>query len=142
MRYVGQSYTLAVPLDADAPDPERLRARFAEAHVQTFGHADAGSDSETVNIRLVSLGRVDRPPLSFRTEARGDSVIETRPVWFDGAWHDCPVHDRARMASGATLEGPAIIEEDGGTAVVPPGWRVTVHESGALICRNPRTERP
>ena len=142
MRYVGQSYALAVPLDADAPRPERLRARFAEAHAQTFGHADSGSDSEIVNIRLVSLGQVKRPPLAFHTEAYGDPVIESRPVWFDGAWRDCPVHDRDRLAAGAVLDGPAIIEEAGGTAVIPPGWRVTVHASGALICRNPHTESP
>jgi len=41
------------------------------------------------------------------------------------------------IAARLTLEGPAIIEEPGGTSVVPPGWTVTVHASGALDCRNP-----
>ena len=28
----------------------------------------------------------------------------------------------------------AIVEEAGGTSVVPPGWSVEVHPSGALVC--------
>jgi N-methylhydantoinase A len=139
MRYAGQSYTLAVPLDPDAPDPEALRQAYADRHTQTFGHADMNNDCEIVNIRLVSLGIVDKPVLAFTSEADGNSVLETRPVWFGSNWTDCPVHDRARMKPGTVLEGPAIIEESGGTSVVPPGWKVTVLESGALDCRNPIT---
>lgn len=140
MRYAGQSYTLAVPVDGDAPDPEALRLAFADRHTQTFGHADMNNDCEIVNIRLVSLGIVDKPVLGFQSDADGDSVLETRPVWFGSDWTDCPIHDRARMKSGSTIEGPAIIEEAGGTSVVPPGWKITVHPSGALICRNPLTD--
>ncbi|MBT5049852.1 MAG: hydantoinase/oxoprolinase family protein [Rhodospirillaceae bacterium] len=139
MRYAGQSYTLAVPVDGDAPDPEALRLAFAERHTQTFGHADMNNDCEIVNVRLVSLGIVDKPTLGFASDADGSSVLETRPVWFGSDWTDCPIHDRARMMAGGTLEGPAIIEEAGGTSVVPPGWKITVLESGALDCRNPVT---
>jgi N-methylhydantoinase A len=138
-RYAGQSYTLAVPVDGDAPDPEALRLAFAERHTQTFGHADMNNDCEIVNVRLVSLGIVDKPTLGFASDADGSSVLETRPVWFGSDWTDCPIHDRARMMAGGTLEGPAIIEEAGGTSVVPPGWKITVLESGALDCRNPVT---
>lgn len=137
MRYAGQSYTLAVPLDADAPDPEALRRAFAERHTQTFGHADMNNDCEIVNIRLVSLGIVDKPTLAFTSDADGNSVLETRQVWFGTGWTDCPIHDRSRLVPGSTLEGPAIIEEAGGTSVVPPGWKITVLPSGVLDCRNP-----
>ncbi len=137
MRYAGQSYALAVPLDADAPDREALRAGFSDRHAQTFGHADPNNDCEIVNIRLVSRGIVDKPTLAFQQEAEGEPVIETRRVWFGGKWTDCPVYDRARLKAGATITGPAIVEEAGGTSVVPPHWKITVHESGALLCRNP-----
>ena len=134
MRYVGQSYTLAVPCDPDTVELTDLRAAFGARHEQTFGHDDTASDAEIVNIRLVSRGLADKPTLAFGPEREGDPLIERRPVWFEDGWVDCPVHDRAAMRAGYALEGPAIVEEAGGTSVVPPRWRVTVHESGSLDC--------
>ncbi len=140
MRYVGQSFTLSVSLDPEAPDVERLRSGFSARHEETFGHSDPNSDVEIVNIRLVSHGVVDKPSLNFLREETGDPVVEVRQVWFDDSWFECPVLDRRRMPAGAWFEGPAIVEEAGGTSVVPPGWQITVHGSGALICRNPKAD--
>lgn len=137
MRYVGQSFTLPVACDPEAGGWEGLRAAFGALHARTFGHDDADSDAEIVNVRLVSRGVVDQPRLSFAPERSGDPVVERRRVWFAGGWRDCPVYDRARLAADAAFEGPAIVEEEGGTSVVPPGWEVRVHASGALDCRLP-----
>ncbi len=97
------------------------------------------NECEIVTIRLVSLGIVDKPTLVFTSDIAADSdpILETRPVWFGTGWADCPIYDRAKMPSGLTITGPAIIEESGGTSVVPPDWKVTVHDSGTLICQNP-----
>ena len=135
MRYVGQSYTLGVPCDPATVALANLRAAFGARHERTFGHDDTASDAEIVNIRLVSRGLADKPALSFSPEREGDPLIERRPVWFGDGWVDCPVYDRAAMPAGYALEGPAIVEEAGGTSVVPPGWQVAVHESGSLDCR-------
>ncbi|MCY4550046.1 MAG: hydantoinase/oxoprolinase family protein [Defluviicoccus sp.] len=137
MRYVGQSYTLAVPCDPETVSLAELRAAFGASHARTFGHDDTASDAEIVNIRLVSRGLADRPALAFGPERAGDPLIERRPVWFGDGWVDCPVYDRAAMPAGHVLEGPAIVEEAGGTSVIPPRWRVAVHDSGSLDCRLP-----
>ena len=50
---------------------------------------------------------------------------------------NCPVYDRNLMETDFSLVGPAIIEEDGGTSVIPPGWKVVVSVSGSFDCRNP-----
>ena len=140
MRYVGQSYTLSVACDPATATWQDVRKAFGARHAQTFGHDDTESDVEIVNIRLVSRGLIDKPGLAFRPERSGDPIIERRPVWFGGAQVDCLIYDRAAMPAGFTLEGPAIIEEAGGTSVVPPRWQVTVHGSGALDCRLPADE--
>ena len=88
-----------------------------------------------MNIRLFSLGLIDKPALNFATEVSGDPVIEKRQVWFGDDWTDCPIMDRTKMAVEQGYQGPMIIEEAGGTSVVPPGWSVTVHPSGSLDCR-------
>jgi N-methylhydantoinase A len=31
------------------------------------------------------------------------------------------------------IDGPAIVEEPHSTLLLPPGWRLTAHSSGALI---------
>jgi N-methylhydantoinase A len=135
MRYIGQSYTLSVPCDPQTATWDGLRKAFGDRHAQTFGYADASNDAEIVNVRLVSLGIVDKPALAFAPEAEGDPLIEERPVWFGDGWVDCPVLDRAKMPEGYAFTGPAIVEEAGGTSVVPPGWTVTVLPSGTLDCR-------
>ncbi len=135
MRYVGQSFTLSIPCDPETATWDALREAFHGRHEQTFGRADRHSDVELVNIRLFSLGLIDKPELAFPPVEGGDPVIEMRQVWFNGGWTDCPIIDRTKMAAGETFTGPMIIEEAGGTSVVPPGWKITVHASGSLDCR-------
>ena len=137
MRYVGQSYTLGVSLDENATSWDSVRDAFARRHTETFGHADANNDAEIVNIRLVSLGVVGKPTLAFNGGDGIDVIVEERKVWFGDDWTDCPIYNRDRMETGFSFVGPGIIEEAGGTSIVPPGWRVTVLEAGSLDCANP-----
>ena len=133
VRYVGQSFTLPIPWNPLDGDFVPLRAAFDARHEETFGYADPGNDVEIVNVRLVSVGEVDKPALDFTPSGTGEPVIERRPVWF-GKWRETPVFDRERLATGSRVEGPAIVEEAGGTTVAPPGWTIEVHPSGALMC--------
>ena len=133
VRYVGQSFTLPVRWDPEDPDWAPLRAAFDARHEETFGYADPANDVEIVNVRLVSIGEVDKPALDLAPRGAGDPLIERRPVWF-GGWRETPVLDRERLAAGSRIEGPAIVEEAGGTTVAPPGWTVEVDPSGALRC--------
>ena len=133
VRYVGQSFTLPIRWDPADADWTPLRTAFDARHEETFGYADAANDIEIVNVRLVSIGEVDKPAVDFAPAGSGDPVIERRPVWF-GEWCETPVVDRERLAAGWRTEGPAIVEEAGGTTVAPPGWTVEVGPSGALMC--------
>ncbi len=135
MRYAGQSFTLAIPWVPGEADFGPLRGAFDVRHEETFGYADIENDAEIVNVRLVSFGLVDKPAVDFRSEALGDPDAETRPVWF-GGWVDTAIYDRTRMPVGFTCAGPAIIEEAGGTSIVPPDWEIEVHGSGSLLCRH------
>ena len=134
MRYAGQSFTLSIPWNEGDDSFTPLRQAFDDRHAETFGFADKDNEAEIVNLRLVSIGRVDKPEVSFTPEAGGEVLLERRPVWFGNNWCDCPVYDRAAMPKDFALEGPAIIEEAGGTTVVPPGWQISMHISGALDC--------
>ena len=133
VRYVGQSFTLPILWDPADADWAPLRAAFDARHEETFGYADPANDIEIVNVRLVSIGEVDKPAVDFAPAGGGDPVIERRTVWF-GDWIETPIIDRERLGAGWRIEGPAIVEEAGGTTVAPPGWTVEVDANGALMC--------
>jgi 5-oxoprolinase (ATP-hydrolysing) len=50
-----------------------------------------------------------------------------------GSWHDAPVHRTEELASGATVDGPALLIEPHQTIVVEPGWRAEVRPSRCLV---------
>lgn len=132
MRYAGQSFTLAIPWSPGAPGFAPVRAAFDARHEETFGYADRSNEAEIVNIRLVSVGMVDKPKLEFRSDARIPSGGQRRKVWF-GGWQDTAIFHRSDLPAGFAFIGPAIVEEEGGTTIVPPGWTVRTDDSGALI---------
>ncbi len=133
MRYRGQSFTLQIAYEP-ASDWSAVREAFDRRHEETFGYAARDTDVEIVNVRLVSLGLVDKPQLRFTHEPAGEPRSGKRPVWFDG-WIDSGLYSRERMPAGYTFSGPAVVTEAGGTSVVPPGWDVRVHESGSMVCK-------
>ena len=133
VRHVGQSFTLPIRWNPDDADWTPLRAAFDLRHEETFGYADSANDIEIVNVRLVSIGEVDKPVVDFTPAGGGEPVIERRQAWF-GEWRETPVLDRERLPVGWRIEGPAIVEEAGGTTVAPPGWTIEVDASGALMC--------
>jgi N-methylhydantoinase A len=70
------------------------------------------------------------PPADSTQEAarRG-----TRPVWFDGGWHEATIWDRLSLPVGARVTGPAILEQADATTVIDPGLAARVDDFGNLI---------
>jgi N-methylhydantoinase A len=144
LRYVGQSYELAVPVDPpNGHGWAGLVARFHDEHRQRFGHADKRAAIEVVTLGATGWGRVD-PPRLAPLESGGPSPkaaqVSTRPVYFEsdsvgsgGKWHDTPVYDRSRLSAKNVVTGPAIIDEVSSTTVLYPGDVARMHETGALL---------
>ena len=59
----------------------------------------------------------------------------SRPVYFpEGRGYvECAIYDRARLPVGATIAGPAIVEEPESTTVLPPGARAEVDRWANLL---------
>jgi N-methylhydantoinase A len=80
-----------------------------------------------------------RWPLASVASAAGGGTTparkSVRPVYFEGAYRDTPVYDRAVLPPGYRLEGPAVVEEFGSTTVVFPGQSLDVDPHGILIIR-------
>ena len=138
MRYAGQAYGIVVPFDAIEPSEEGLAravACFHELHEQRFAHSDEGQTPELVTLRLVATGRLGKPARREHDGVAGARAKSTRRTWLGGQWCEIDVHQRARLAADARLDGPALIEEEYATILLPAGWRLRSTPSGDLLAR-------
>jgi N-methylhydantoinase A len=131
VRYAGQSFTLSVPVSMPFEGWELLQEQFAERHIETYGYADKLSEIEIVALRCVAFGLVEKPTIQFRNTTE-KKIVGNTDAWFNGAVHSTPIYSRRALPIGSEIEGPAIIEEAGGTTVIPIGWRITVDPIGNL----------
>jgi N-methylhydantoinase A len=133
MRYVGQEYSVAVPVGS-AIDLTEIDAAFHDAHRVRYGHSTPGAPVEFVNLRVAAMGRIAAAARPFQPPDDGeDPLLGRRPVIFDHAPHDTPVVMRERVAAGMRFAGPVIIEEQSATTVVPPGYLAALDELGNIL---------
>ncbi|MEV7006367.1 hydantoinase/oxoprolinase family protein [Streptosporangium sp. NPDC051022] len=141
LRYHGQAYEVRVPAPA-GPLDEAWRAevlgRFHEAHRRLYGYGyrdDPRHRVEWVNLRVSGIGPIDRPVIGRRPYGTArPRPAGTREVFYD-EWGPAPIHRRADLAPGATVPGPAVVEEYGSTLPVHPGFTATADEFGNLEVR-------
>jgi N-methylhydantoinase A/oxoprolinase/acetone carboxylase beta subunit len=128
VRYAGQSYELVVPM---APG---FRDDFDRRHAQTYGYADPRRAIEVVTLRVVAVGRTDKPALP-----RADAVPSTAEPYrvgearFGGALVATRFYRWPDLAPGAAGDGPAVIAGGEATAVVPPGFRFRLDEFANVV---------
>ena len=135
LRYVGQSYELTIPAG------DGLLERFHAEHDRVYGFAAPAEAVELVSLRVASVGRIDKPPARTLEPGAMPEPKERRDVYFaetDG-YVDCPIYDRYALPAGASLAGPAVIEEFDSTTVVHPGFAVSVDGTGNLIIEKEHT---
>ena len=142
IRYAGQSMEVRVAAPGGAVNELFLASliqAFHAAHLRTFGYNYANQQkAELVNLCVSGFGRIERPEMP-RLAARGGTTParkSVRPVYFDGAFRDTPIYDRAVLPPGFWLDGPAVVEEFGSTTVVFPDQHLDVDPHGILIVRS------
>jgi N-methylhydantoinase A len=138
MRYIGQEYYLNVPIDdADLTpgDAVALKRRFDDAHFRNYGQSGATEPVEIVNARVSAHGLRDRLPVRAAFTKNGGIGTRRRDVYLDSptAPVSCAIYDRAHLAALSVVEGPAIIEEDASTVLIPGGARATMLETGEIM---------
>jgi N-methylhydantoinase A len=140
MRYAGQSYelTLDAPKSFTSETLDELMQTFHDEHDRAFGFSAPSEVIELVTIRVIGVGTIERPDMrrNVRLLATDENPQKaTRPVVFDpveGALH-CPIFDRYRLAPGAEIAGPAIVEEVDSSTLIHPGYCARVNDYGHLV---------
>ena len=140
MRYVGQKSELPVPMDLGDLTASAIDDAFFGVYAERYGHTRRVAPTEIVNLRVMAVGAIEKAdlarlsPPAANPDADADGVLARRRVFFrETGWTECPVYDRYRIAVGARIPGPAIVEELGATTVVGPADAFTVDAQHNLV---------
>jgi N-methylhydantoinase A len=123
LRYRGQAFELAVPLD----DPDGLRDAFHAAHEAAYGYRDPDADVELVTLRATAT----EPGPDIDPEAVGKAAAGAERTRRETVYGDTEVI-RGEPEPGERIEGPVVVELPEATLAVPPGWAGEVLASGTI----------
>jgi N-methylhydantoinase A len=140
LRYVGQAFELMIrPVRLDMLDnpPVVLAEVFHTVHRNRYGFAHVTEPIEAVQFGITALGHL--PQFNYSPTAllgdTGTPQIGERPAVFAGRVVTTPVLHRERLGPGMTQRGPAIIEGDDSTAVLPEESVATLDDGEILTIR-------
>jgi N-methylhydantoinase A len=134
-RYVGQGHELTVPVPPGGLAD--LRLAFDGAHEAQFGYRlEAPVELVTLRCRVeaepvVRPERAASPPT--RAAREGGATV---PAWFLGGPAEprpAARFDAAHLAPGSEFGGPAVVQAEDATTVIPPGWRARVDARGRIL---------
>ena len=115
----------------------QITAEFEETYRGLYGRKGPDVALEIINWRVVASG--PRPEMNFKlprdTSSRGDARKGSRRAYFPerADYLDTAVYDRYALAPGATVKGPALIEERESTCVIGSGQSATVDAHYNLV---------
>lgn len=137
-RYLGQGFENPVTLPGGlyaAHHRDLFETLMRKEYERLFGRVVQGVPLEIVNLRLDARAVRSERVIDFDHAGgtQGPALKGTRPAYFDevGDYIATDVYDRTRLQPGASLSGPAIIEEKDTTIIVPPNAtaRVDAHRN-------------
>jgi N-methylhydantoinase A len=139
MRYVGQGHEIAVALPPGrlaAEDVATIRAAYDTEYACAYDRPVPGSDIEIMSYAVVVATAPTEPPkadavVAARAQAGSARSQRVRDT-VTGETADWRVHDRATLAEGARVDGPAIIAEDETSTLVGPGWHAHIDAHGYI----------
>jgi N-methylhydantoinase A len=136
LRYFGQQNELGITFTHDPRndrDTGAIRRAFELAYLAQYGITPSHVPLEIVSWRLTAQG----PEIAVESGAHGTktdgSPRSHRKVLLWPNEERVPVYDRAALAIGQQIAGPAIIEERETTIVLPPNWDAVVNELACIV---------
>ena len=141
MRYVGQGFEIVVPVPTgrlDEGQQEALESAFNETYSALFGRSLTDVPVEAITWRLSVSEPAPRPEIRFKAADSGnypEGIKGNRSVFIteEDEFIDCPVFDRYSLKPGATVSGPAIVEERESTVFVGRDAQSSIDEHLNLV---------
>lgn len=132
MRYGGQAFELTVWHENERSNAASLRRRFETEHTARYGYSRASLPVEVVGYRIRLVRRQDATLVTPLPDG-GAAMPETGEATIGGQRSTIMFIGRDALPAGASLSGPAVVEEATATTLVPPGWRASGLPTGDLL---------
>ena len=148
MGYRGQSRGIWIPCKDPQIREDSLRRLFEEAYRKHFGRLISEFPLEIKRLRTTvtcprlageggtGAGGSGSPGQALHAPALPpprSALRGTRPVYFQDHFIETPIYERPLLPVGTSLLGPALVEQEDSTTVVPPEVRAEVDRYGNLI---------
>lgn len=138
LRYFGQQNELTIAFERDprtGRDVAMIRRAFETAYLAQYGVNPSHVPVEIVSWRLTVRGPdiATRDTITLPREPGKPKAYRPLLVWPQAG--EAAVYDRSDIASGQSVEGPAIIEERETSIVIPPEWHATVDAIGCVVAQ-------
>jgi N-methylhydantoinase A len=143
MRYVGQEYTVHVPIESF--DGDYIKKRFDEIHETTYAHSAPGESAEIVSYRLSAYGRIPKPQMETIEQGADqpspNAVRGKRDVYFGELKKQLTtmVYERSLLLASNRVPGPAVVEEKACTTIILPGYTGVVDVYGNIVIEKSRS---
>lgn len=138
MRYVGQFHEVEVPMAAGNLTDRHIKeavANFHKRHHEIYTFSMKSRAVELLNFRLKATAR--KAPFHLEKILAGKRKPEVakriRSCVFDGRAVRTPVYDGEKIRAGNLIQGPAIIEEQTTTVVIPPAFQCSVDQFKSYV---------
>lgn len=140
LRYQDTEAALPVPFD----DTLSMRSAFEHEHQLRYGFTapDKPIVISWITVEATAAGhQFTGQETGTQTRSETTQIEPTRIVrlYSRGRWHDAPLYERALLATGFAIVGPALIAEETATTVVEAGWQSTVGKDGSLMLTRSQT---
>src|SRR5262249_54446356 len=141
LRYVGQAFQIEVPIEPtwlDESGTERLRTAFHEPHERLYAHADRSAarsaEGELIDLGAPIRGAPGNPELRGVPAGQDPAKpVGRRAIHYRKQRYQAAVYHRRDLLAGQHLDGPAIVEQEDTTTLVPAGFRASVDAFGNLV---------
>ncbi|MBL6932152.1 MAG: hydantoinase/oxoprolinase family protein [Rhodospirillales bacterium] len=132
VRYNGQSYAIEIS-NPTFDNPDQLGRMFVKRHQALYGFATQ-EPWELVSIRQhVSIPRSHKNMALANVKAGSNEPVKITNCFFTAQGGvPTPRYNRAGLESNQAIDGPAIIEDEWSTVILPPGASSTVDAQGHL----------
>jgi len=143
LRYLGQEYTLTISIaNFEEGWQDALKKNFDDAYLIRFGHCNEEEKVEMVNLRVTTIGYIQRIDHELTRAPENSSPISREQSWSGNDWADTPVYRRDSLPSNTPIDGPSMVLEPNATTYIPHGWQMRLHEQGhLLITKSENNER-
>jgi N-methylhydantoinase A len=138
--YAGQGHQIRVALGAGGLDRDDIARRFLAEYRARYGYTYDDLQVEVVTLRVIASAEPESAPTARPgpRPAPGSALAALkgrRPAWSPagGGFVEHAVYARERLEAGATIAGPAIVEEQACTLIVGAGASAAVDERGSIL---------